>query len=396
MPCCQNIYRLVSTLVLTVSVTIFANAQVTVIQKDSYEQHVEVITSKVLNEERTFTVQLPKSYYTKPAQKYPVIYRLDGQGNLPLITAVLERLQEANSAPEVIIIAIENTDRLRDFYPTKNNEPEGPVGFGGGADKFLEFLESELIPFVNSEYRTHDFKILSGASAAGVFSLYALQTKPYLFQAHVAFSPAIWWNYGASAKSTKNFIAKAEKLNNYLYVNIGQESGIMRERYDDMKNFIVTHKPEGLRFISDEHNNVPHGLTSVAGIFNAYKNLFLPLWMPARAYSGQTQSITEYYERLSNQYGQIISAPEWVIRELGYHFVNEGNLVEAIMLFKFDISLYPNLASAYDGLAYGYEYSELFENSLEQVNKALALSKVGDDGYEVYLRRKERLLKLIK
>ena len=57
-----------------------------------YSQQTEVLKSALLQENRTVTVQLPKSYATSPAKKYPVIYRLDGKENLPLMTSVLEQL----------------------------------------------------------------------------------------------------------------------------------------------------------------------------------------------------------------------------------------------------------------------------------------------------------------
>ncbi|WP_460860017.1 alpha/beta hydrolase-fold protein [Rheinheimera gaetbuli] len=360
-----------------------------------YKLLTDTLHSNVLNESRTVTVQLPKSYESTPNKKYPVIYRLDGKGNIPLITAVLERLQEANAAPEVIIVAIENTDRQRDLFPTINQEPQGPLGIGGGAPKFLSFIENELIPFVDNKYRTHNFKVIAGASAGGVFALYALQTNPELFQAHLAYSAAVWWNHGATAKSTKAFMAKTKTLDNYLYMNIGEESGFMRERYDDLQNFISSNTPKGLTFISDKFDTVSHGLTSTAGIFNAYHNLFLPLRMPIQAYTGETRSISDYYNRLSKQYGEQTPPPEWVVRELGYHFVNNGDLEEAIKLFKYGITLYPEKPDTYNGLAYGYEQSGKYEESLAQVNKALALSGQEYDGYNVYLARKERLLKLL-
>ncbi len=90
-----------------------------------YSQHTHTIESSNLSEQRTVVVQLPKSYQTHPNKRYPVIYRLDGAGNLPLINAVLERLQQNDQAPEVIVVAIESTNRLRDFYPTVNKEPQG-------------------------------------------------------------------------------------------------------------------------------------------------------------------------------------------------------------------------------------------------------------------------------
>jgi predicted alpha/beta superfamily hydrolase len=391
----SNIAKRITLFIVFSVITSSVLAQQASDSNGEYKLLTDTLHSEVLDENRTITVQLPKSYGSAPDKKYPVIYRLDGKGNIPLITAVLEKLQEANAAPEVIIVAIENTDRQRDLFPTINQEPQGPVGIGGGAPKFLSFIENELIPFVDNKYRTHNFKVLAGASAGGVFVLYALQTNPELFQAHLAYSAAVWWNYGATAKSTKAFMAKTKTLDNYLYMNIGEESGFMRERYDDLQNFISSNTPKGLTFISDKFDTVSHGLTSAAGIFNAYHNLFLPLRMPIQAYTGETRSISDYYNRLSQQYGEQTLPPEWVVRELGYHFVNNGDLEEAIKLFKYGITLYPEKPDAYNGLAYGYEQSEKYEESLAQVNKALALSGQEYAGYEVYLARKERLLKLL-
>lgn len=360
-----------------------------------YKLETERFVSAVLGEQRTIHIQLPKSYAAKPDKKYPVLYRLDGQENIPLINSVLERLQNSNAAPEVIIVAIENTDRLRDLYPTVNQEPQGPVGIGGGAEKFLRFIKTELMPRIEQKYRTHDFKVIAGASAGGTFVLYALQTEPKLFQAHIAYSPAVWWDHGATAKTTKEFFLKTKQLNNYLYLNIGEEGGFMRERYDEMLQAISSNTPTGFTLVSDTFPDVPHALTSVAGIFNAYHKLFLPQQMPVQAYNGDIASISAYYKKLSDQYGEQTPAPEAVIRELGYHFVNSGNLSEAIKLFQFGISLYPATPDAYNGLAYGYEQNKQYKESLEQVNKALVLSKAGYEGYEVYLARKERLQKLL-
>jgi len=391
----RNVVTCVAALVLFIFSTFTVFAQQAQSVDEGYTLLTQTLYSDVLSENRTITVQLPKSYAAKPDKKYPVIYRLDGKDNIPLIAAVLERLQEANAAPEVIIVAIENTDRMRDLFPTVNQEPQGPVGIGGGAAKFLRFIKSELMPFVAKNYRTHDFKVIAGASAGGVFALYALQTDPELFQAHLAYSPAVWWNYGATANSTKAFMSKTKKLDNYLYINIGEESGFMRERYDDMLHFISSNTPTGLTFVNEKFDLVPHGLTSVAGVFNAYQNLFLPMQMPPRAYTGETHSIADYYNRLSNQYGEETPPPEWVIRELGYHFVNNGKLEESIKLFKYGITLYPEKPDAYNGLAYGYEQSEMYQESLEQVNKALSLASESYEGYAVYLARKERLVKLL-
>ncbi|MBU2972519.1 esterase [Pseudoalteromonas sp. C2R02] len=285
---------------------------------DQISQYKEVLFSKILNEERTITVQVPESYGTNKNKKYPVIYRLDGKENLPLITEVMHKLQKADSAPEIIMVAIENTDRARDFAPTVNRDPRGPVGQGGGADKFLDFLEQELIPYINNKYQTHDFKVISGASVAGLFTIHSLQSRPHLFQAHMAYSPAVWWGDRTTAKKTKAFMSQAKHLDNYLYMNIGEEAGEMRAVYDDLHSYLQNNQPDKFKLVSNEFNNVPHGLTSAAGVFHAYQNLFLPLRMPNRELQDGVKSIKDYYTRLSLQRGEIIAPPEWVIRELGY------------------------------------------------------------------------------
>ncbi|CAD2226258.1 Carbohydrate esterase, family CE1 [Pseudoalteromonas sp. 3J6] len=359
------------------SQSVFAQAGIKQQSADD-SQFMHTIKSAVLNEERTVVVQLPKSYQAEPNKVYPVIYRLDGAGNIPLASAVIERLQNDNRAPEVIIVAIENTNRLRDFYPTVNKEPQGPVGEGGGAAKFLAFFEQELIPLVNKNYRTHDYKVISGASAGGVFALYALQAKPELFQAHIAYSPAVWWNYGAMVKSTKSFITKNKELNSYVYINIGEEAGIMRERYDELQQSLQSHKVQELRFFSDAFDGISHGLTSAAGVFNAYYNLFLPKQMPISALTDDVASIDAYYQNLSQQWGEQVPPPDRAVRLLGYNLTDSKQFTRAIEVFKYNLKNHPKSVDALSALSYGYEMQGDTRQALKQMESALAIA---DDSY---------------
>ncbi|WP_081365692.1 alpha/beta hydrolase-fold protein [Alteromonas mediterranea] len=365
-------------------------------EEKSYELKVEKLQSKVLGELREVIVQLPKSYAENPDKKYPVIYRLDGEGNLPMMNGVLESLQSQNAAPEVIIVAIENTDRLRDFYPTANEDPNGPVGYGGGGAKFLSFITTELMTMVESKYRVHDFRVIEGASAGGVFALYALTQKPELFNAALTYSAAVWWNYGASAKSTVAFLKSTNQLDHYIYTSIGNEGAPMRTYYDDMILGMRANQPAGLRWENEAYADVPHNLVTAASIFSAYHHLFLSAYLSPQQFNGDIQSISKYYERVSEQRGEKLEAPEWVIRELGYHYVRTQNYDKAIELFKHDIAKYPDTPDAYNGLAYGYEQMGKYKKSLEIVNKALTLSTPQHEGHQVYLNRQKRLQSLLK
>jgi uncharacterized protein len=69
-----------------------------------------------------------------------------------------------------------NTDRRRDLLYVKE------------ADKFLEFITSELIPVVEKDY-TCKKRILYGHSFGGSFTIYAMLNKPESFNCYVASSP---------------------------------------------------------------------------------------------------------------------------------------------------------------------------------------------------------------
>ena len=384
----QSCQRLFTAIILFFSVS-------NVLAQEALLQNVS-LNSKILGEQREVVVQLPKSYFEKADQTYPLILRLDGATNMPRESSILNTLFEAGSAPEVILVAIENTDRLRDLAPYVNEDPRGPLGQGGGADKFLNFIESELLPRLKDQYRVGDFKVIAGASVAGLFALHTLRTKPHLFDAHIAYSPAVWWGEQKTAKALTKFMSDTKELSSYLYMNMGSEHIQMRQVYDDMLADIQRNKPKNLELVTDFFPDVPHGLTSVAGLFNAYHNLFLPLVMPYAELKDGVSSIKNYYKRVSEQRGYSINAEEWVMRELGYFLVRNEDFKNAIEVFKYNIELYPEMASAYNGLAYAYEQNKQYKESLKQVNTSLKLSKEGDDGYDVYVNRQQRLLSQIK
>ena len=142
------------------------------------------IQSAILNEDRKVLVHLPASYDTS-AKSYPVLYLLDGTpGFLLEMTAITNRLRSDRNAPEMIIVAIVNTNRDRDMMPVVAKDYPGPPR----AEAFLGFLEKELIPNIEKTYRTTQPRILQGKSLSGLFTIYALLARPTLFNAYVACS----------------------------------------------------------------------------------------------------------------------------------------------------------------------------------------------------------------
>src|SRR6187402_2331507 len=84
---------------------------------------IDSIQSKILNEQRKIWIYVPSSASntTFAKQKYPVLYLLDGEAHFYSVAGMIQQLSEVNGntfCPEMIVVAITNTNRTRDLTPT--------------------------------------------------------------------------------------------------------------------------------------------------------------------------------------------------------------------------------------------------------------------------------------
>lgn len=177
------------------------------------------IYSKILNEERRCFISLPGSYADSTSnKKYPLIILLDGNAFFETTLGIVHFMSSDRNGnhfmPESIVVAIENVDRERDFTVTKI-KTERPNSMGGGRF-FLEFIEKELIPYLDKNYRTDPFRTLVGHSLGGLLTLNSYMDKNSLFDAYISIDPSIWWN--EEMMKTKVDSITRLSLNKKLYI----------------------------------------------------------------------------------------------------------------------------------------------------------------------------------
>lgn len=116
--------------------------------------------SSILNEERKVQIVLPVNTSQGQATTYDVMYLIDGESTTGMMTQIATLLQHWDFAPSLILVGVENKEnwRRRDLTPTKSGSPSG------GADRFLNFFQKELIPFINKKYPTNGSNTLFGHS----------------------------------------------------------------------------------------------------------------------------------------------------------------------------------------------------------------------------------------
>jgi pimeloyl-ACP methyl ester carboxylesterase len=142
------------------------------------------IRSEILQETRLIHIVLPASFDQSARDRtYPVIVVLDGEDNVPPIAAVSDELSHNGQIPESIIVAIPNTVRIRDLTPPGLSVSGS--GLNGGGDRFLDFIERELLPAVDRQFRGAPPRTLVGHSSGGILATYSAATRP-VFRAVVA------------------------------------------------------------------------------------------------------------------------------------------------------------------------------------------------------------------
>lgn len=154
------------------------------------------ISSKFVNEDRIINVWTPETY-GKTSDSFPVLYMPDGgiKEDFPHIANTLAKLIDENKIPPYILVGIENTERGRDL--TGFSEAAYDKQFcpqTDGAKNFRAFIADELIPEINSKYRTQPKKGIIGESLAGLFVVETFFLKPATFDFYIAMDPSLWWN----------------------------------------------------------------------------------------------------------------------------------------------------------------------------------------------------------
>jgi predicted alpha/beta superfamily hydrolase len=359
------------------------------------ESGLVTIKSDVLNEARELIIHLPNNYPLHKGVEYSVLYLLDGQRNFAHAVGTLDLLNQSKMAQEMIVVGITNTQRTRDFTPTYD-ENYNEWGISGGADKFLEFVEKELKPYIRKNYRTNGFDVLSGHSLGGLLSIYTLQTKPDLFQGYFAFSPSLWWHKEVLFADAEKFFANTTPLNKFLYVNMGNEGGQMLSGFERYSALLNSSNREGFTFFSDLDTSESHNTTSLAGQSLAYQKLFSSLKPSEDVIKSGISSIKEYYRSLSEKFGYKATPDYAALNHAGYIELQQDNFDGAISIFKQNVENFPYKSDAYDSLADGYEsYGEL-DKALKMRNLALETSIIENVENNTFKTRKANLLNKIK
>ena len=342
------------------------------------------IKSAVLGEERTVLVRTPIGYETNKLS-YPVLYMSDGDAHIAHTSSTVDFLTRNGRMSDMIVVGVTNTDRTRDLTPVKstNKNPAGELQFptSGGADNFLKFFETELIPEIEKQYRVQPYRVFAGHSLGGLFAVHAMISKPGLFNSYVAVSPSLQWENGETLKRAENFLKNQKELKATLFVTLGNETGGISENFDGFRALLEKTSIKGFEWQAERLGDEDHGTVVLRSHYAGLRKVY-DGWQPQRdatgAVSGGLKGADEHYKKLSEKFGYAIPTPENLINQLGYRSL-QSNAEEAIAIFKTNVERYPASANVYDSLAEAYERGGRLDLAEPLYDKARVLGEQNND-----------------
>lgn len=307
----------------------------------------QTFRSTILGEDRTILVHTPAGYKRSKAA-YPVLYLLDGEENFHHTTGLTTFLSGAQRAPEMIVVGVTNTDRVRDLSPTALKDMPN----SGGSAKFLAFLEDELRPRIEGSYRTAPYRILVGHSLGGLVAIQALTSAPEAFNAYVCISPSLWWDDRLMIREAEKAFTRSPDLKAFLYFSVGNEPGGMLDGNKAFAAMLKAKAPKGLQWEfkymeRENHGSTPHRTTQ-----DALEALFAGWEVPKGV--DTVKGLQAHYEALSKKFPFATKVPETSLNRLGY-LVMEEKPDEALAAFQLNVQLYPDSPNVYDSLGEAYE-----------------------------------------
>jgi len=344
------------------------------------------VKSSVLGEDRPILVRTPVGYETNN-QSYPVLYMTDGDAHLGHTASTIEFLARNGRISETIVVAIPNTDRTRDLSPTKpdtkgaTGAPQFPTA--GGADNFLKFIETELIPDIEKRYRVRPYRTLAGHSLGGLFAIHALLSRPEVFQSYVAVSPALQWDNQVTVKRAEDFFKNRKELNATLFVSLGDEPGGIEDGFHQFKQVLAKTQVKGFDWDAQQWSDEDHGSivlrSHYVGLRKIYDGWQMPRDRDMGTIAGGLKGADEHYRKLSEKFRYEIQVPEAMVNMLGYQSLQGGKADEAIAIFKRNVERYPASANVYDSLAEAYETLGKLELAAPLYEKASTLGQKNND-----------------
>ncbi|MBR9920729.1 MAG: prolyl oligopeptidase family serine peptidase [Bacteroidetes bacterium] len=396
--------------ILQIIILVFAFTQLANAQSDEEIQFLQKVGisdslySNSLKEYRKLYIQFPVDYQENGNKKYPVTFVLDGEVFLPTVNNV-QSFYSGGFTPDMILVGISNANnRTKDLTTSKIKKQYGmPFNEENGeAANFIQFIETELIPFIENKYPVTSFRTIIGHSYGGLFTIYTLLNHPHLFSNYIAIDPSLDWDNQKLLTEAKGNLESNNYKGKYLFMSLSGQLHMQNPQItidnvtQDTSDFtlfarsnisfsklVKQNKINELAFEWKFYPRDLHGTIPLPSIMDGLVFCFDWYQMentnkfnsPATSKEELFKLVNYRANKLKSHFGY--SAPPYpqdLLNALGYMSLDMEQFDKAKMFFEFTIEFYPNSANAYDSMADYYERIDDNKQALKFITKAFEIS----------------------
>jgi tetratricopeptide (TPR) repeat protein len=184
-----------------------------------------------------------------------------------MTSSLMEYYSQSGESIPLIIVSVHTEDRWAEFVAKSSEKDKGSQ-----ADLLSEHLRVEVIPFIESKFRTETYRLGIGHSLGGSFLLYEVFKEKALFDGIVAVSPNMTFNEEQLVKIGTNFIEKHPERTPYLYVTVGnvwEMENMFRESIQKFDTIVKNNKNHHLNWNFKVLENENHMTTFMKTYDNA-------------------------------------------------------------------------------------------------------------------------------
>ena len=372
--------------------------------------HIDSINSKILNEKRQIWIYIPEVARSKNnKKKFPVLYLLDGPSHYYSVTGLIKQLSSSNAntvLPEMIVVAIPNTNRDRDLTPTSvqiDTHTGDTIKYEtGGGNKFLDFIEKELMPYMENTYPTAPYNTFIGHSFGGLSVINALISKPYLFNNYIAIDPSLWWDNQYFLDLADSILAVDHFDGRSLYIAIANtmDEGLNIQTVQRDTSYNSEHIRSILKFVQSLETKSHNGLNFKWKYYQNDNHLSVPLiaeydglrylfqWYSFKELNqtiSNAKNMTSeelinipisHFKAVSKHLGYEVHPPEMLINIIGYELLASKMPEKASAFFNLNIRNFPESSNVYYSMGDCYLAQRDTAKALEYFKKAFEINKL--------------------
>lgn len=184
-------------------------------------------------------VAMPENY--SPAKGYRTLYVLDAKLDFEFTALECARQARDRHQEGVLVVGIGwGHDRMDDYTPTPSS-----IG-SGGADKFVEFIEAELIPRIESEFHavpSRSGRAILGHSAGGLLVGHSFTNHNSLFGGYLCLSPSFWYDDAIVLRNEKAHRERNKEGSGCFYLALGELEEKMRPPFVGFRGALQAYYP---------------------------------------------------------------------------------------------------------------------------------------------------------